>query len=293
MMNRARSCASAVFRALASRPEVVVAGIGAAAAAAVRGVAKSSPVGSWVSRPIIFAALGVAVAATVRALWTRYVTLRSINNTINPAAMMNIDMSDRPMYNWRVGEQGYITASQIRAHYADAGREFINACSAGRVDIYRYEPGVNQYGPGARRNKIRPGDTFDKPDILRSIEHELGQLRSWMQSIESCADLSFMGIHFFGARKNFAQACQEQGITGLSLLNQRLTDAQEIGIDARMTQERGLHERAVALFMANPNYDKAHSLFWNLDQRIGRLEAIKQAVASAVMPQRLPLVIAR
>ena len=114
-------------------------------------------------------------------------------------------------------------------------------------------------------------------DVLSSIDNEMARIRRDMRKLESFVGVSFRGIHLFGIRKNFAQACDSVGACGFDQLRHALTVNQEEQIEGVMTEERGLGERLVALLMANPNYDKAYLVFWELDQRLGRLQAIKEA----------------
>lgn len=220
------------------------------------------------TKPSTIAALCVAGGMTAKFLWTRHVTLRRINEKINPHVKLCVDQQERPIYNWMIGSPGFTTPAQIRANYQQVRAALVIACLSGEVDIF-------QYGTG---NRLTAGHAIYWADVMSSIDVEIAHIRREIRKLESFADISFGGIHFFGVRKNFAEACDNLGISGLDQLRHAMTVSQEEQIDAEMTEDRGLGEKAIALLLANPNYDKAHRIFWELDKRLGRLQAIKEAV---------------
>lgn len=234
-----------------------------AISAAWTGIQKVLP-----TKPLTIAALCVAGGITAKTLWTRYVTLRTIDGKINPEVALYADRRERPIYNWMVGTPGFTTPAQIRANHDNVKAALVTASLSGEVDIFQYGTGIS----------LTAGHAVYWADVLSSIDDEIAHIRRWMRGLESFVGLSFRGIHLFGIRKNFADACDSLGITGLDQLRHALTVNQEEQIQETMTEDRGLGERIIALFMANPNYDKAYLVFWELDQRLGRLQAIKEAV---------------
>ena len=224
-------------------------------------------------------ALSFAGGLTAKTLWTRYVTLRRIDERIRPAVRLFVDQREHPICNWMMGAVGFSTAGQIRANFPAVRAALSTACLAGELDIFQYATGVS----------LTAGHPIYWADVLSSIDNEMAHIRGWMRSLESFLDISFRGVHLFGIRRNFVQACDELGIGGFDQMRHALTVRQEEQIDALMTEDRGLVERAIAFLMANPNYDKAHLIFWELDQRLGRLQAIKEAVVHTPVNWHMPL----
>ena len=231
------------------------------------------------TKPLTIAALCLAGGITAKTLWTRYVTLGAINRKINPEVMLYVDRRERPMYNWMVGTPGFTTPAQIRANSQHVKDALVTACLSGEVDIFQYATGTH----------LTAGHPIYWADVLSSIDNEIAHIAHWMRGLESFVGLSFKGIHLFGIRKNFANACESLDITGLDQLRHALTINQEEQIEETMTEDRGLVERTVALFMVNPNYDKAYRIFWELDQRLGRLQALKEAIMHSPVNWHIPL----
>lgn len=215
--------------------------------------------------------LGVIGGLTVRSLWTRYVTLGNIEAKINPAVLLYVDQKTRPLYAWMVGERGFETPAHIRVHYQEVKHSLAVACLAGHVDIFHCRTGV----------LVHAGNIYWQ-DVISTIDGEIARIRRMMGSIESYVGISIGGIHLFGIRKNFAQACRDLDIEARAQLRNTITVEQERQIGMAMTEAPGITERIILFFMmANPNYDKAYHIFWELDQRLGRLYAIKEAVVHA------------
>lgn len=238
-------------------------------------VATSTACGAWShikkvlpTKTSTIAALCVAGAMTAKTLWTRYVTLRKINEKIMPKVTLYVDQRAHPIYSWMMGAPGCTTPAQIRANYQKVKSALVTACLSGEVDIF-------QYGTG---NPLTSADRIYWADVLSSIDNEIARIRRDMRSLESFVGISFRGIHLFGIRKNFAHICDDLGISGFDQMRHALTVSQEEQIEGAMTEDRSLGEKVIALLMANPNYDKAYSIFWELDKRLGRLQALKEAV---------------
>jgi hypothetical protein len=217
---------------------------------------------------IALAALCAVGGMAVKTLWTRYVILRNIDIAINPEPLLYTDQRTHPVSNWLMGTPGFSTPAQIRSHYQEVKEALVTACLSGQLDVF--QTGTGLY--------LTTGRAMYWRDVMSTIDGEISRLRRIMRSLEKYVDVTFKGIHLFGIRKNFVAICDEQGITGLQHLHHSVTVAQEEQIEACMAQDRSLLERICAFFMVNPNYDKAYRLFWNLDQRLGRLHAIKEAI---------------
>ena len=219
------------------------------------------------STPATIVSFGLACSVVARALWTRYVFLRKINYTINPDACLYVDQMRHPIYNWMTGVPVFVSPAQIRAHDVEVKDALVVACLAGHVDIFQAATGM----------PLTAGRIY-WADVMSSIEGEMRDIRRIMRSLESFVGVSFRGIHLFGIRKKFESICNELEIGGLVRMRHVLTADQEARIEAVMGRVPGLDERVIALCMANPNYDKAHLIFWELDQRLGRLFALKEAI---------------
>lgn len=215
-------------------------------------------------------ALCVAGCAAARALWTRCITLKNIDQNINPEVKLYIDRRESPIYNWMMGASGFTTPAQIRSNLQRVKDALAQACLSGQVAVFQYRTG----------NQLMAGNPIYWADVLSSIDNEIITIRRWMNRLEPFVDITFRGIHLFGIRRNFVSACDSLCISGLDQIRHAMTTAQETQIEAIMTEGRGIGERVFSWLMANPNYDKAYSIFWELDQRIGRLQAIKEAVVS-------------
>jgi hypothetical protein len=220
------------------------------------------------AKVVALVALGVAGCAVAKTLWTRFVTLRNIDVALNPEPLLYADQRVRPISSWMVGAPGFSTLAQIRAHCSEVRAALSAACLSGRVDIFQSRTGLY----------LTAGRAMYWADVMSTIDGEIARIRRLMRSLEDFVDVSFKGRHLFGIRKNFVAVCDDLGISGAQQQNHAMTTDQEGLVDAYMTQDRSLCEKIAALFMANPNYDKAHRIFWELDQRIGRLQAIKEAV---------------
>jgi hypothetical protein len=220
------------------------------------------------AKSVAIAALCIAGGMTAKALWTRYITLSRIDAYINPEVLLYVDQRHYPIYNWMMGAPGFTTPAQIRSNYQNVKASLVTACLSGQVDIFQYRTGV----------PLVTGNNIFWADVMSTIDGEIARIRRVMISLESFVGVSFRGIHLFGMRKNFAQACSDLGLGGLDQMRHAMTVGQDEHIEALMTEDRGMGERLVALLMANPNYDKAYRIFWELDHRLGRLRAIKEAV---------------
>lgn len=214
---------------------------------------------------IALCAVGGMVAKT---LWTRYVTLRNIDKAINPEPLLNMDQRAHPVSNWKVGAEGFSAPVQIRAHYSDVKNALKTACLAGEVDVFQRRTGLH----------LTAGCAIYWSDVMSTIDGEIARIRRIMRNLEQYVDVTFKGLHLFGIRKNFVALCNELDITGLEVLHHSITADQANQIDEHMMQDRSLAEQLCALLLANPNYGKAYRIFWQLDQRLGRLQAIKEAV---------------
>jgi hypothetical protein len=230
-------------------------------------------------KPSTAAAALVLGGIVAKTLWTRYVWFRKLDKRINPLVALYVDQQEHPIRNWMVGASGFTTPAQIRAHHVQVKEALKRACLSGAVDIF-------QYGTGVR---LGAGSNIYWSDVLSSIDREISCLVQWMRGLESFVGLSVCGIPVFGVRKNFASVCDDMGISGLDHMRQAFTAEQEERINAQMMADRGLGQRAFALCMANPNYDVAHRIFWQLDQRLGRLRAIKEAIVTTPVQWRVPL----
>lgn len=222
------------------------------------------------SKPVTVAAVCLAGGIAVKALWTRHVTLGKIDKKINPDVVLYVDQTRHPIYNWMMGAPGLSTPAQIRANLKSVKSALITACLSGEIDIFQNRTG----------NRLTASDPMYWADVMSSIDAEIAYIRGLMRSLEPLISLSFGGIHLFGVRRNFVHACDNLDIGGFDQLRHGLTVNQEEQIASMMTEDRGLGEKAIALLMANPNYDKAHRIFWELDQRLGRLQAIKEAIVA-------------
>jgi len=263
---------------LCSPAYALLGGVGRAGAQAVAGVcrqcAKLLP-----QKPATIAATCIIGGVAARTLWTRCVRLRKLDEKINPNVALYIDQQEHPIYNWMMGAPGFTTPAQIRAHQVQVKESLKRACLSGVVDIF-------QYGTGIR---LGAGHYMYWSDVLSSIDREIERVSHWLRSLESFVGLRVCGIPVFGIRRNFARVCDDLGIDGLDQMRQAFTVEQEERITAEMTADRSWGERAIALCMANPNYDVAHRIFWQLDQRLGRLRAIKEAVVATPVQWRIPL----
>lgn len=261
------ACITALCLSYGSRLQAGAAAVGElvseTAAASAQAIKRTMP-----NKFVALAALCAVGGMTAKALWTRYVTLRNIDITINPEPLLYTDQRTHPISNWLMGTQGFSSPAQIRAHYQDVKTALVTACLSGQVDIFQFGTGLY----------LTAGHAIFWRDVLSTIDGEIARIRRVMRSLEKYVDVTFKGIHLFGIRKNFVEICDDIGITGLQHLHHALTVGQEEQIEASMTQDRSLLERICAFFMANPNYDKAYRIFWELDQRLGRLQAIKEAV---------------
>ncbi len=253
-------------------------GIGSAGAQIVAGVcrqcAKLLP-----QKSSTIAATCIIGGIAAKTLWTRFIRLRKLNEKINPHVTLYIDQQEHPIYNWMMGAPGFTTPAQIRANQVQVKDALKRACLSGAVDIF-------QYGTGIR---LGAGHYMFWSDVLSSIDREIERISRWMRTLESFVGLRICGIPVFGIRRNFARVCDDLGIDGLDPMRQAFTVEQEERVAAEMMADRSLGERAVALCMANPNYDVAHRIFWQLDQRLGRLRAIKEAIFITTIQWHIPL----
>jgi len=230
-------------------------------------------------KPSTIAATCIIGGLAAKALWTRFIRLRKLNEKINPNVALYIDQQEHPIYNWMMGAPGFTTPAQIRAHQVQVKEALKRACLSGAIDIF-------QYGTGLR---LGAGHYIYWSDVLSSVDREIERISRWIRSLESFVGLRICGIPVFGIRRNFACVCDDLGIDGLEQMRQAFTVEQEERVAAEMTADRSLGERAVALCLASPNYDVAHRLFWQLDQRLGRLRAIKEAIAITPIQWHIPL----
>ncbi len=214
-----------------------------------------------------------------KTLLTRFIRLRKLNEKINPNVALYIDQQEHPIYNWMMGAPGFTTPAQIRAHQVQVKEALKRACLSGAVDIFQYGTGI----------QLGAGHYIYWSDVLSAIDREIERISRWIRSLESFVGLSICGIPVFGIRRNFARVCDDLGINGLDHMRQAFTVEQEERVAAEMTADRSLGERALALCMASPNYDLAHRLFWQLDQRLGRLRAIKEAIFITPIQWHIPL----
>jgi hypothetical protein len=253
-------------------------GIGSAGSQIVAGVcrqcAKLLP-----QKSSTIAATCIIGGIAAKTLWTRFIRLRKLNEKINPHVTLYIDQQEHPIYNWMMGAPGFTTPAQIRAHQVQVKDALKRACLSGAVDIF-------QYGTGIR---LGAGHYMFWSDVLSSIDREIERISRWMRTLESFVGLRICGIPVFGIRRNFARVCDDLGIDGLDQMRQAFTVEQEERVAAEMMADRSLGERAVALCMVNPNYDVAHRIFWQLDQRLGRLRAIKEAIFITPIQWHIPL----
>jgi hypothetical protein len=256
-------CLSCGFRLQAGGASSVGQLVADTATASVQAIQSTMP-----KKFVTLAALCAVGGMTAKALWTRYVTLRNIDIAINPEPLLYTDQRTHPISNWLMGTQGFSTPAQIRTHYQDVKTALVTACLSGQTDIFQYGTGLY----------LTAGHAIYWRDVMSTIDGEISRIRRIMRSLEKYVDVTFKWIHLFGIRKNFVAICDELGITGLQHLHHSVTVVQEEQIEAYMLQDRGLFERICAFLMANPNYDKAYRLFWELDQRLGRLQAIKEAI---------------
>jgi hypothetical protein len=102
------------------------------AAVAVQKATRTIP-----AKVVAIAGLCVVGCMAAKALWTRYVTLRSIDNAINPEPLLYTDQRLHPISNWMMGIAGFSTPAHIRAHYQDVKAALVTACLSGQVDIFK------------------------------------------------------------------------------------------------------------------------------------------------------------
>jgi len=98
---------------------------------------------------------------TAKTLWTRYVTLKTMNDKINPEVKLYVDQREHPIYNWSVGTQGFSTPAQVRANYFQVKAALVTACLSGDVDIF-------QYGTGIR---LTVGNNLYWADVFWGVAH--------------------------------------------------------------------------------------------------------------------------
>lgn len=232
----------------------------------------ASSLSSRISKFAFPAALiaGAGIAMSLKMLATRYLNLGAIEASINPQLDLDATPEDQSVYNWNVDIENFRTVTDIYSHQREVRTALIQACTAGQLAIYKHD----------RLNERQAQGLITWQDVSATLDKELRQLENLKTKMNSFVDISInvfhRRLHIFGVNRNYQTVCSTLGIKK----EETMSREQEADLNLNMMHERGRYERILALLMFNPNYNKAHKIYWQVRQRQKRLQAISTAIAS-------------